>query len=54
MHCRSLNIEIVIIQLWSKVFTLIIFRERSGIEGVNGHIAMSRENPTAGVCLMGC
>lgn len=43
----------MIIQLRFKTFTLIIFRERSGIERVNGHTEMSTENATAGVSFNG-
>lgn len=43
----------MIIRLWFKTFTLINFRERSGIERVNGHTEMSTENAIAGVSFNG-
>lgn len=43
----------MVIRLWLRIFTLIVYRERSGIERVNGHTGLSPENATAGVCFNG-
>lgn len=47
------SIETMITRVWFKISTLIVFRERSGIDRVNGHTGMRREGATAGACFNG-